>query len=589
VNCLAMIAASVSDPSRISILFIEGAVTAVSFAVAFAWPRLFVAHWFSCVERALGSLARKQLLAVLIVGLSVIVLRIATLPWIPIPLPFVPDDFSFLLGADTFAHGRLANPTPAMWVHFETIHIDMLPTYVSMYFPGQAMFLAAGKVLLGNPWFGQLIASALMCAALCWMLQAWLPPGWALLGGMIAVLRLGLFTYWINTYTGGGCIAALGGALVLGSLPRLTRTARSRYGALMATGMALLVFTRPYEGLLLCLPVTAALVHWVLFGTNRPALLILLRRAAIPVAILAASIAWLGYYDDRAFGNPLTLPYTVNRTTYAVAPYYIWESPRPEPVYRHEALRRFYNGAELVTLKEHAGLSGFISSSVIKLIKCFVFFAGFLLLPPLVMIRRVFLDRRIRFLAISALLYIPGMLIQIYLLPHYLAPFTAMFYAIGLQAMRHLRFWTVERKPVGMALVRSTVLLCLAFAALRPFAPWVGLGIPVWPGSNWMLWYGPDHYGTERAQIQSRLAHLPGNQIAIVRFGPQRDDLDQWVYNSADIDHSKVIWAREMDAANNLDLLHYYKDRTPWLIRMDTEPATITRYPVPQEITANAH
>ncbi len=71
----------------------------------------------------------------LVVGLSGLGLRLAILPWCPIPLPFVPDDFSFLLASDTFSHGRLTNPTPAMWIHFESIHIDMLPTYMSMYFP----------------------------------------------------------------------------------------------------------------------------------------------------------------------------------------------------------------------------------------------------------------------------------------------------------------------------------------------------------------------------------------------------------------------------------------------------------------------
>ena len=167
-----------------------------------------------------------------------------------------------MLARDTFAHGKLANPTPPMWIHFETIHVDMRPTYMSMYFPAQGLVIAAGKVLLGSPWLGILVCSALMCAAICWMLQTWLPPGWALLGGVLAMVRIGLFSYWINTYTGGGLITALGGALVLGALPRLMKTTRFRFGMLMAVGIILLAVTRPYEGLLLCLPVAFVLGRW---------------------------------------------------------------------------------------------------------------------------------------------------------------------------------------------------------------------------------------------------------------------------------------------------------------------------------------
>ena len=85
-----------------------------------------------------GRLARKPVLSLLIVGLTPLLIRLALLPIHPFLPPFAPDDFSNLLAADTFAHGRLTNPTPAMWVHFETIHVDMVPTYTSMYFPARA-------------------------------------------------------------------------------------------------------------------------------------------------------------------------------------------------------------------------------------------------------------------------------------------------------------------------------------------------------------------------------------------------------------------------------------------------------------------
>jgi len=183
-----------------------------------------------------------------------------------------------------------------------------------------------------------------------------------------------------------------------------------------------------------------------------------------------------------------------------------------------------------------------------------------------------------------------GMIIEIFLIPHYLAPFTAVFYAIGLQAMRHLRVWSPEGKPVGLAMVRLTVVICLAMAGLRLFAAPLNLQVGEWPAAKWSgMWYGPEHFGVERARIQSQLEQLPGNQLVLVRYSEIHNPLDEWVYNSASIDSSKVVWAREMDSENNLELQHYYRDRKVWLVEPDTTPASVTPYPVATQQSAAAH
>jgi hypothetical protein len=584
-----------SSSIRPSLILFEGGLTLIAVALAFWLPRLGAGQ-FSRVEGFFGRLARRQILAIVSVGATALLLRLAILPLVPIPLPFVPDDFSFLLGADTFAHGRLTNPTPAMWTHFESIHITMVPSYMSMYFPSNGLVLAASKVLFGHPWFGLLITNALMCAGICWMLQAWTPPTWALLGGLLAVLRLSLFSYWINSFSGGGSIAALGGALVLGSLPRLIKTTQLRYGMLLAIGIVLLATTRPYEGLLLCLPVAAYLLHWMFFGKNRPRPALLLRQAALPVALLVAGGAWMGYYDYRAFGSPTTLPYAVDRATYAMAPYYVWQSPRPAPVYRHVVMRRFYFENELVALDDFRKPQGFVKTTLIKIVRSFLFYAGIALLPALFFVRRVLLDRRIRFLLACVGVLVVGMLIQIFLIPHYLAPFTAVFYALGLQAMRHLRVWKPGGMPVGTAMVRFTVTVCLVMVGLRLSAERLHIMPAEFPASEWSgEWYGPSHYGTERAHVEAELERLPGRQLVLVRYTPKHNPLDEWVYNGAEIDGSKVIWAREMDAANNSELIRYYKDRRVWLVQPNVSPATVTpysiysMYSVPEQLAAVAH
>ena len=215
-----------------SLFLIEGAVTATCIAVALFVPRVQSRSSGKVrsgpLAHAITGLAREKRLCVFLVGTGAFTLRLLILPFSPIPKPFSLGDFSYLLAADTFSSGRLTNPPHPMWTHFESFHITVSPTYMSMYFPAQGMALAAGKVVTGDPWFGVLVSTALMCAALCWMLQAWLPPKWALLGGLIAILRIGLFSYWIDTYVGGS-VAATGGALITSLVASQMGAARRTY------------------------------------------------------------------------------------------------------------------------------------------------------------------------------------------------------------------------------------------------------------------------------------------------------------------------------------------------------------------------
>jgi hypothetical protein len=84
--------------------------------------------------------------------------------------------------------------------------------------------------------------------------------------------------------------------------------------------------------------------------------------------------------------------------------------------------------------------------------------------------------------------------------------------------------------------------------------------------------------GGERAAILENLDSLPGRQLVLVRYAPNHDPREEWVYNGADIDGQKVVWARDMGLAGNKELLDYYKGRRVWLLKPDVVPPRLTPY-----------
>ena len=535
----------------------------VTLLLAVAWFAPAVGDQrFRAIENFFVRLSRRRSLVLLLIFMAAIVLRLAWLPFVHYPYPAVHDEFSYLVQADLFAHGHFSLPPHPMSRYFETFYVNFHPTYSSMYPPAQATVLAAGQ-LLGHPWIGVLLSAAAMFAVLLWMLQGWFPPHWALFGAILALIRFDLFSYWVNSYWG-GAVAASAGALVMGALPRLRLHWRTRHALSLGIGVCILANSRPLEGLIFCACVALILTTWLirrrLAGKPIP-----FRAVLLPIALcLSANVAFTLYYNWCVTQDPFVIPHEIYYRQYMSVPAFIWQKLLPPKVYPNTEFHNFYN--VWVRAQYNGTFRDALRVETEKLQDFWKFFLGTLLSVPFLTLPWMVRDRKTRlflfFFAASAL----GLLGVTWFLPHYAAPIFAVIIALLVQAFRHLRRWTFRGRPVGLGWTRVLVILTIC---MIPACTMKSLADP---GSRFCLNWP---YNQDRADIVRHLNGTPGQHLVLVRYLPKHNVHDEWVYNSAEIDRSKIVWARVIAGMDIKPLLDYYAGRKFWLLDVGAEYAAL--------------
>jgi hypothetical protein len=452
-----------------------------------------------------------------------------------------------------------------MWVHFESFHIIQQPTYASKYPPAQGLMLAAGQVLGGHPIVGVWISTGLACAAICWMLLAWLPSWWAVLGGLLAALNPIIILHWGQIYWGGS-VAVIGGALVFGAVRRIIRRPRVCDALLLGLGVAILANSRPYEGLLVSFPVAVLLLTWMV-GKNGPAAQVSIKRIVLPIlGVFTLTAGAMAFYNWRVTGDALRMPYQVHEATYGVPPVFLWQHTRPEPMYRHKVMRDFHTGWSLKSyLEKRASLGRWMfygwSHTRLRSLPY-----PLVLIVPLVVLPWILRDRWSHFALLTWGLFVVGLLMEPWFFMHYAAPITALAFTLMLQAMRRLRLWHWRGQQTGRFMIWMISMICITSFVVA-FAQQMR--------AHWSA------QTPHRVRILAQLKEAEGRHLVIVRYGPRHSPQDEWVYNEADIDGAKVVWAREMDSAQNRKLLEYFKDWHVWLVEVDQDHSAPELAPYP--------
>ncbi len=469
------------------------------------------------------------------------------------------DEFSYLLSGETLLEGRFSNPTPDGWQGLQSLHVLMYPSYASKYPIGTGLIVAVGLLIFGNPLSGSWLSAATFSIACTWMLNGALSKRWSLAGGLLIACHPTLQVTWSQSLLQ-GYLVATGCALLTGGVLRLRRWVTLSASLFSGSGVALLALTRPFEGLVCTVLCTSAL-WWLWSGKPLSERFAMgLRSARVAMLPVGLALLLIALQNQAVTGKWWKMPYQMYESQYGVAPLFVFNSPRMENAVPRadlsETVLKFHADSSLHWYQGRAGWNGWRlgCSELLRQMLALGFpFVGLMLLPAL---------RWSKYRVPQALVAVIAVQIAAsgcvcWVFSHYAAPLVPWLLLLSLIAVRAALRHNQRRKLLALSI--GGCLIAIEIASLSV-------------GSYQVARSTDSEWARQRQRIVQRLTDEEGKHLVLVRYSPEHNVHHEWVYNGANPQSSKIIWARdEREDWTQTMLEHYGRDRNIWLLDADRQ------------------
>ncbi len=294
------------------------------------------------------------------------------------------------------------------------------------------------------------------------------------------------------------------------------------------------------------------------------------------MAVLPAALLTL-LQNKAVTGSWTTLPYVLNRFEYGVPATFTFQA-NPAP---HRDLTPDQDLDYRAETAIHGDLPETPGRFAERLIDRVRFYRFFLLAPLYIGLAAFIASARTArrlWVLLTILIFILGTNFFPYFYPHYIAATACLFLLASVAGLEWLNGLTRPAWLQGRYVSQIVVLLCtvhfLFWYGVHLFAgDYVASAMGQYETWDFINYGDPEG----RIAISRQLARAPGQQLVFVRYGP-RHMFHNWIHNAADIDSSRIVWARDLGTVEDEQLRRYYPGRKAWLVEPDATPPTITPF-----------